>query len=99
MWFKKKLVPARAYVFSVDGFSRGQIVWHKLDGTRMVIVGFKWDEYGSVAVCAFSAKCGDEYEFHLAELTAVEPERLAVAPSFSQASDQPVSDPAVAGKG
>lgn len=73
MWFQKKreAPPPSPPVIAHGEFSVGQVVAHKIDGVRMVIIGFGHDEYGPLAVIAFSSKPGDETECHLAELTAV----------------------------
>lgn len=89
MWsvFKKRKL-ARSVIAECRGFVLGQVVWHKIDSRRMVIIGFDTDYYGDVAVCAWSSKPGEEGELHVVELLP----SLAPPPSDS-AVDPSAADP------
>lgn len=67
-------------------FTLGQIVYHKLGGTPLVICGFSSDEYGELALCARSQRDGDEGDYHLAELTTTAPPPPVAAVETSAAS-------------
>jgi hypothetical protein len=67
-WFQR--TPTPTPLTSLDGFRLGQIVQHKIDGVRAVIVGFDTDALGPIAVGAFSSKPGDQADFYLAEIEA-----------------------------
>jgi hypothetical protein len=66
--------PTRAVVtVASHGFTLGQIVQHKIDAVRVVIIQFFDDAEGPKALCAFSSNCGAEATFSVYELTAVGP--------------------------
>ena len=61
-----------SYISGVSGFVLGQCVTHVLGDMQAVIVGFKYDEYGPMALCVMSPKADDEIECHLCELKAAD---------------------------
>lgn len=73
------------------GFRVGQVVRHKIDGRRVVIISFWQDEDGPYAVAAFSSWPGAMGDFYIAEIEAVVEEKQADTTTDAQA------DPAVAG--
>lgn len=58
-----------AIVVEQGGLRVGQVVHHKVDGVRAVIVSFASDDYdGPQAYCALSSRVGDYLLFYLAEI-------------------------------
>lgn len=85
-WKRQRVV---SHVEGCGGFVLGEIVRHKIDHVRGVIAGFDYDQYGPLAVVAFSSKPGDEADFHLAELEhhPSEPALESATPEKSNIND------------
>lgn len=68
----KPLPPPR--IKSMQGFTLGQVVRHKIDHARVVIVCFNEDDNsgeGPFALCAFSSVADNERECSLWEIEAI----------------------------
>lgn len=96
MLFKKKPEPKEKpqLIVVAEGMRLGQIVQHKMDHERVCIVYFYEDEEGIHAQAAFSSKPGDEGQFSVHELEALEssPSVVAVDPHVEDSGPSPTRD-------